>query len=99
MSVRVTLTAVLPDWWGADAAWDECGPEQVRALLNEDWHAFVEDAGVSLKLERATSVASLVWEGAATETPQKGPPVPLRLLMDDSELPTADDVRGILAAS
>lgn len=44
MAVRVTLTCVLPEIWGADEAWDNGGPEAVKELLWKDIAAFAEDA-------------------------------------------------------
>jgi len=48
MSVTVTLTVELPEWWGADRAWDVGGAKYVKELIEEDVFAFVEDARWSI---------------------------------------------------
>jgi len=50
MPVRVTLTKVLPDWWGADEAWEDGGAEFVKLLVQEDMLAFIED--IEWKIEK-----------------------------------------------
>jgi len=45
VAVRITLKiAPLPDWWGADQAWDEGGKRSVRELVMEDLVALIDDA-------------------------------------------------------
>ena len=44
MAIKVTLTSVLPDWWGAEYSWKSHGPEGVKELILEDVQAFVEEA-------------------------------------------------------
>jgi hypothetical protein len=44
MPVKVTLELMLPEWWGADFAFDDGGPEGVKELILEDLSAFAEDA-------------------------------------------------------
>lgn len=44
MSILVTLSLLLPDWWGADDAWKNGGYDEVKELLWEDITSFAEDA-------------------------------------------------------
>lgn len=44
MSVRVELKLTLPDWWGADDAFEMGGPDLVKEIILEDLSAFAEDA-------------------------------------------------------
>jgi hypothetical protein len=48
--ICITLTCVLPSWWGAIDAWREEGAEGVRTLLEEDLPAFLSDC--NWKVER-----------------------------------------------
>lgn len=44
MSIRVVIESTLPDWWGADDAFEDGGTDTVKELILEDLSAFVEDA-------------------------------------------------------
>ena len=44
MSVTVTLSATLPDWWGADEAFADGGEAAIKEMIEEDLFAFAEDA-------------------------------------------------------
>lgn len=46
MPVRVTVTSLLPDWWGADEAYADGGAKLVEDLVKEDIFAFFEDADI-----------------------------------------------------
>lgn len=50
MAVRVTLTGILDDFWGADETFDSGGQASVRELLEEDLSAMMEN--LSLKVEK-----------------------------------------------
>jgi hypothetical protein len=41
MAIKVTISAVLPDWWGADEAWENNGAERVYELIKECPIAFL----------------------------------------------------------
>jgi len=58
MTVRVTLTLDLPDWWGADEAWEIGGANYVKELIEEDVSAFVEDAAWTITRHAAEAQPS-----------------------------------------
>jgi len=49
MPIRVTLSCILSDIWGADEAYAAGGAMAVRELINEDLSAFVEECGVKVE--------------------------------------------------
>lgn len=53
MSIRVTLTLILPEFWGADDAWECGGPAAVKDLIYEDVLAFIDDVNeANWKIEK-----------------------------------------------
>lgn len=44
MPVRVTLSLVLPEWWGADEFWEDGGAPAVQAAVYDDLSAFADEA-------------------------------------------------------
>ena len=41
--IRLTITLDMPDYWGADDAFDDGGIDCLRELISEDVGAFWED--------------------------------------------------------
>jgi len=64
MSIKVTVSLVLPHWWGADDAFAERGEDAIKELILEDIGAFMlDDAAqwdvtqVGTKVGAATAVS------------------------------------------
>jgi PDDEXK-like domain of unknown function (DUF3799) len=60
MAVRVTISAILPDWWGADEAWEDGGEKCVRELIDEDQYAFLNDETTHWKIEFITGEIKMI---------------------------------------
>lgn len=59
MAIRVTLTGILDDFWGADEAFAAGGITAVRELLEEDLPAMMENLTIKvLKVEEEPVVIS-----------------------------------------
>lgn len=47
--IRVTYVVDLPEWWGADECYDDCGKDAIIELMHEDILAFLEDGSWSVQ--------------------------------------------------
>lgn len=81
--VRVILTLEMPDWWGADDAFDAGGEKAVRELVEEDLRAFTDEAswvvarvGKSMAEDR-DDYAPTYW--AAIDSAPRSPPTAIWL--------------------
>jgi hypothetical protein len=52
MAIRVTLTGVLDEFWGADQCFADGGQGAVRELIEEDLPALMEN--LTLKVEQVS---------------------------------------------
>lgn len=50
MAIRITLTGILDDFWGADECYEAGGQSAVRELVEEDLSALMEN--LSFKIEK-----------------------------------------------
>lgn len=57
MAIRVTLTGILADFWGADECFEDGGQGAIRELLQEDLSAMMEE--LTLKVEKVDEAAEI----------------------------------------
>jgi hypothetical protein len=54
MAIKVTISAVLPDWLDADKVWETGGMEAIRELVYEDDTAFLTEPTAVWTIEKVT---------------------------------------------